>query len=250
MDAEFEKAYEESLNEEQTTEQEVITQEEGTTEQVENIEVQTQEEVQEPTQEEPEKIKIDGLGEFTVDEIKEFRNGYMRQSDYTRKTQEIARQKQEIEALRTQATIQNPAFAGSPIAQRTQTPQTDLETRLIQLEQSVADKELDNMLTDLKTKYPDFDEVKVLNTAYEKGLTDLEFVYKSLREPEQVNVDSLKEQLRQEILNEIQKNKGMTSTIIANGNAPVQNKQVNLSSQELAIATELGLTPDEYLQYK
>lgn len=249
MDAEFEKAYEESLNEENAT-QEVITQEEeGTTEQITNtvVEEETQEENAEPTQTEPQKFNIDGLGEFTAEEIKEFRNGYMRQSDYTRKTQEIARQKQEIETLRTQ--VQNPAYAGSPIAQRTQ-PQSELEARLVQLEQSIADKELDTMIVELKNKYKDFDEVKVLNTAYEKGLTDLEFVYKSLREPTQVNEETLKEQLRQEILNEIQNNKGMTSTIIANGNAPVQNKQVNLSSQELAIATELGLTPDEYIQYK
>lgn len=251
MDNEFMKAYEEEYREEST---EVTTQEEGITE---TEPVTQQEETQvdvvtEPTQETPSKISIDGVGEFTVDEIKEFKNGYMRQSDYTRKTQEIARQRKEIEELKNQSAnpMVNPALVSIPVNQRTPQAPNELEARLIQLEESIADKELDNMITDLKNKYPDFDEVKVLNTAYEKGLTDLEFVYKSLRETQPVDVNSLKEQIRQEVLKEIEQNKLGTTTIIANGNAPVQNKQISLTSQELAIATELGLTPDEYLEYK
>jgi hypothetical protein len=38
---------------------------------------------------------IDGIGKVKVDDIKEWKLGYMRQSDYTRKTQEIARQRNE-----------------------------------------------------------------------------------------------------------------------------------------------------------
>lgn len=250
MDNEFMQAYE---NEYGNEVQEVITQEEGITQidQVAQQEETQVEIVQEPTQEAPGKIMIDGVGEFTVDEIKEFKNGYMRQSDYTRKTQEIARQRKEIEDLRAQAQSPiNPIVNTNPLGKVMPQAPNELEARLIQLEESIADKELDNMITDLKNKYPDFDEVKVLNTAYEKGLTDLEFVYKSLRETQPVDVNSLKEQIRQEVLKEIEQNKLGTTTIIANGNAPVQNKQISLTSQELAIATELGLTPDEYLEYK
>ena len=40
-------------------------------------------------------MHIEGFGDYTVDELKEFKNGYLRQSDYTKKTQELARQREE-----------------------------------------------------------------------------------------------------------------------------------------------------------
>ena len=40
----------------------------------------------------PDTVHIEGFGDYTLDELKEFKNGYLRQSDYTRKTQELARQ--------------------------------------------------------------------------------------------------------------------------------------------------------------
>ena len=230
---EFEQAYQETV-----TETQVAENPQGT----ETSETLAQEISPEQPQE-TQKFYIEGLGELTAEEIKEFKNGYMRQADYTRKTQEVARQRKELEQM------QHIIPSQSPLAQRMQ-PQNDLETRIRQLEENIADRELDQMITSLKQKYPDFDEVQVLNTAYEKGIADLEFVYKSLRETQPVDMHSLKEQLRQEIMSEIQQNKGSTSTIIANGNAPVQNRQTNLSAQELAIANELGLTPEEYLEYK
>ena len=45
---------------------------------------------------EPVKYNIDGVGEFTADEIREMRNSGLRQADYTRKTQELARQREEL----------------------------------------------------------------------------------------------------------------------------------------------------------
>ena len=57
----------------------------------------------EPTdiQAEPEEkdnsVEIEGIGKISVDEIKEWKQGYLRQSDYTRKTQSLASQRQEYE---------------------------------------------------------------------------------------------------------------------------------------------------------
>lgn len=49
----------------------------------------------EETTEEPAKIKV-GDEEYTPEEILEFKKGYMRQSDYTRKTQELAEERKRL----------------------------------------------------------------------------------------------------------------------------------------------------------
>ena len=39
-------------------------------------------------------VEIEGLGKVTFDDIKEWKQGHLRQSDYTKKTQVLAREKQ------------------------------------------------------------------------------------------------------------------------------------------------------------
>jgi len=57
---------------------------------------ETTKEVEKPIVEEKIKVKVDGVEkEVTLEELK---NGYSRQSDYTQKTQELALQKQQVEA--------------------------------------------------------------------------------------------------------------------------------------------------------
>lgn len=66
---------------------------------------QEEEEPQQETQEEPKyKVKVDGQEvEVTQEELL---RGYMRQSDYTRKTQQLAEQRQQIEQLYAQRQVQ------------------------------------------------------------------------------------------------------------------------------------------------
>lgn len=66
---------------------------------------QEEEEPQQETQEEPKyKVKVDGQEvEVTQEELL---RGYMRQSDYTRKTQQLANQRQQIEQLYAQRQVQ------------------------------------------------------------------------------------------------------------------------------------------------
>jgi hypothetical protein len=54
----------------------------------------------EETTEEPVKIKV-GDEEYTPEEILEFKKGYMRQSDYTRKTQELAEERKRLSSKST-----------------------------------------------------------------------------------------------------------------------------------------------------
>lgn len=205
---------------------------------------QIEQPVEEPQQ--PSKINIEGLGEFTAEEIKEFKQGYMRQSDYTRKTQEIAKQRKEIEELRNKNVA--PTQSGNPYAQTQQDP---VMQRIQQLEETLADQELNKTINDLKSKYSDFDEVKVLNEAYERGVTDLEFVYKATREASQPDVATLREQIKAEIMAEINGNKeAVGGSIIGSENTFTPSGEIQLSQAEMAMAKKMGLTPEEYHKYK
>lgn len=233
MDDFFEQALQEELQASETNETEegqITEQADETTEtpaeQVAepSIEVQpTETPIQDTPQTPTGVVKIPEVGEFSVDEIKAWQAHYQQQLKEANVQQHIAQPMQPV----------NP-----------------VEQRIAELEQKLADKELEETLANLKQKYSDFDETTVLKTAYEKGLTDLEFVYKATRAEKQVDINSIKEQLRAEILAEISANKEQTSTIIASNNAPVQSSKVELAPHELAIAEEFGLTPEEYLQYR
>lgn len=233
MDNFFEEAYNEMLN---APEGESL---EGETTQDVNAEmpdvepgtdVPTEEPTVVSTTEEPQQaptgmVTIPEVGEFSVDEIKSWREHF---------------EKREETPVRPQQPIQ-------PVQYENLSP---VEQRLMELEQRLADRELEDALTKLKTKYADFDEQKVLRTAYDKGITDLEMVYKSMREETPVDVEALKRQLRAEIMAELDNNKAETNTLIQTGNAPVQASQVQLTQSELALAEAFGLTPEEYNEYK
>jgi hypothetical protein len=148
------------------------------------------------------KVKVDGAeDDVTVDELIK---GYQRQSDYTRKTQELAQQRQELEAARTlQAALENNPEAtlqflqqhyGVSLAQAQQMaqdavdtvaaedPYADLPPQLrseIQrlrvaadyVEQQRADAELHSTLNSLQASYGDFDSQELVRYAVSNGAT-------------------------------------------------------------------------------
>lgn len=233
MDNFFEEAYNEMLNapegeslEGETTQDvsaEMPDAEQGTDVPTEEPTVVSP--TEEPQQAPTGMVTIPEVGEFSVDEIKSWREHF---------------EKREETPVRPQQPIQ-------PVQYENLSP---VEQRLMELEQRLADRELEDTLTKLKTKYADFDEQKVLRTAYDKGITDLEMVYKSMREETPVDVEALKRQLRAEIMAELDNNKAETNTLIQTGNAPVQASQVQLTQSELALAEAFGLTPEEYNEYR
>lgn len=97
---------EEEVEEEETEEDEVETNEdsedaEEAEEEVEETEETEEEEVEEETEEESKyTVKVNGE-EFEVD-IDELKSGYQRQSDYTRKSQELAEQRKQNEAIQAE----------------------------------------------------------------------------------------------------------------------------------------------------
>lgn len=190
------------------------------------------------------KFNIDGE-EFTIDQIKEWKQNGLRQSDYTKKTQELASQRRELEALNVQIPEQDNSSTIS---------------RLEKIEREIVSKELDLEISNFKVKYPDFDEVKVLTEAERRGVYDLEFVYKALRETDnsssQINIEELKTQAIEEYKNRIatekQANKEATSGSIVSsipGQAIVDYSD-ELNNSEKEYCKKRGWTYQDYVEMK
>lgn len=205
-------------------------------------------------------IEIDGIGKVKVDELKEWKQGYLRQQDYTKKTQAVAREKAEIkDALDVYNYLKNnPAIAqqlasgqvpqnidGTPLA--TMNPVTK---QVADVQRELALMKLDNDLANLKTKYSDFDEVATLTKAEELGVADLEFVWNAIRG---ANVDNLKteieKQVRTTLTEQIKKN-GLDTKTIINTNDTVNKSTINLSQEEMLIAQKMGIDPKMYAENK
>ena len=201
----------------------------------------------EPKATEPEKIQIEGIGEVTLDELK---NGYLRQSDYTKKTQDVSKQRKEAEeALGFYEQVkQNPQIANQLKKQGEIPKSLDPATaKLVDLESKYYDLVLEKEIESLQGKYDDFEVKDVLNTAHEKGITNLEDAYKIVKaskqdstsknsEVEPVDTESLKEQLRKEILQELDE-KNTDTIISSNDNQSVtSSNEPKISEGEKKVA--------------
>lgn len=271
----FEKAFEEEIT------PVIEEQPETTTEQVEESIETPSEAVEEPTMvdepeevqtqaeevEVPSKINIEGIGELDIDEIKQ---GYLRQSDYTQKTQQLAEERKAMGEIQEFYDF----FAMNPHLmerldrvikeENLEVNQVEKEdpnlARIQELEQRIA-------LTELKAKYPDVNEQAIMSKATELGVKDLEFVYKALKadtvteQPvQQVNVEEIKEQLMKELLpslkakalEEAQRELSSTQSIVTGGHdaPPSVSEPVQLHPDEVKVARMMGMTNDEYYKYK
>lgn len=157
-------------------------------------------------------VKVDGLEEYVP--LEEARASYMRQADYTRKTQEVAQQRNElgwasamkaaldqdpqgtIALLQQHYNVSQPAPQAKQAAdpfddwlndnddgwgQKQQDPRVaSLESRLARMEQQAHEAELKNTIMTLQSKYPDFNPTEVVAAAIRSNSTDLESVYKQI----------------------------------------------------------------------
>lgn len=250
----------ELLNGEQTVEDSQVEVNEPTTEEVvvDNDEpVEGEEVVEQPTDD---KVHIEGLGDFTIDELKEFRNGYLRQSDYTRKTQELARQREEAQdALElynylrenpqmVNALMQMDNGANQQVIQRA-TPEASMMQQIIHTQKAM---EIEMKLNELKGKYGnDIDEVALFQKANQLKTNDLEFVYKALQYD---NLLAERQQAEQNAANslqaEIAANKKAVSTIVSPKQGNVVKQSPSLSADEKRVAALMGLSEADYLKWK
>jgi len=210
-----------------------------------------------PTVEEtkPITVEIDGK-EVTIEELK---NGYLRQSDYTRKTQQLANQRKEFEdAIKLYEHLKNNPEIIQQLQQVTSVPRTldPTQAKVIELEQKVYDMMLEREIEILQNKYPDFEVMEVLEMASQKQLTNLEDAYHLVKSSkgdtqQTLDVEKLKEDLRKEILKEIESSVETSSIITPNGGGVVETPDTPILSQsEIKVATSMGMTPVEYAAWR
>jgi hypothetical protein len=223
------------------------------------VEVETVEE--EPKEDKPITVEIDGE-EVTLDEL---RNGYLRQSDYTRKTQELSRQRGEAkEAIemyeylkKNPQVVQQIQNNGGIVPDRVD----PILSKYKELEDKIYDMMLERDIEILQNKYDDFEVRDVLEIASQKGITNLEDAYhlfKASKPQSQetmqqtVDMDKIKEDLRKEILKELSEERDSTQTIIStNSQTPVANVQLpKISKQEVKVANMMGLSEEEYIRWR
>ncbi len=210
-----------------------------------------------PTVEEtkPITVEIDGK-EVTIEELK---NGYLRQSDYTRKTQELSNQRKEVEdAIKLYEHLKNNPEIVQQLQQVTSVPRTldPTQAKVIELEQKMYDMMLEREIETLQRKYPDFEVIEVLEMASQKQLTNLEDAYHLVKSSkggtqQTLDVEKLKEDLRKELLKEIESSVETSSIITPNGGGVVETPDTPILSQsEIRVATSMGMTPVEYAAWR
>ena len=220
-------------------------------------EVQT-DEVEDSSQ--PDTVHIEGFGDYTLDELKEFKNGYLRQSDYTRKTQELARQREEAnDALEVYEYLRNnPHLVNAlmqmdngqvnPVVQKA-TPENAMMQEILHTQKAM---EIEMKLNDLKSKYGnDIDEVALFQKANQLKTEDLEFVYKALQYDNLVaNQAKAAQAAVNNIKAEIDANKAAVSTIISTNQSSVAQPTSTLSEAEKRVAAQMGISEADYLKWK
>lgn len=146
-------------------------------------------------------VKLDGE-EISVP-LSEAIAGYQRQADYTRKTQELAEQRQQLQFAATlQSALERDPSAtidllarhyGISKAEAQQMvddefedldPQEkrirELDQRIAQFEEYQSQQQIEREIAKLQSKYEDFDVTEVINAAMRVGSTDLEGTYKQI----------------------------------------------------------------------
>ena len=108
--------------------------------------------------------------------LEELKNGYLRTSDYTKKTQDVANQRRENEeAIKLMQELKrNPTVAQEMSTKLPNMQQLDpAQAKIMELENKVYDMLLVQEINELKSKYEDFDAKTVLEIANEKKVIQL-----------------------------------------------------------------------------
>lgn len=204
----------------------------------------------------PQTIKI-GEEEVSIEELK---NGYLRQSDYTKKTQEVSKQRKEAqEALDFYNQVKKNPELIENIQSEVEIPSNldPTQKRVNDLESKIYEMMLEKEIETLQNKYEDFEVMEVLELADKKGMTDLEDAYhivkssKAAKTPP-TDLDALREQLKQELLQEIKNENVSTNSIITSGESStsIQEPKATLSAGELKVASMMGMKAEEYIKWR
>lgn len=206
-------------------------------------------------------IKVDGE-ELKVP-LSEALSGYQRQADYTRKTQELSEQRQQVEfAAAIQSALERNPEATIDLLSRhygitrqqaidmvdeTATDEPldpvdqkfrDMERRVASFEEYQSQQQIEREIASLQAKYSDFNVSEVVNTALRLGSTDLEGTYKQLMFDKMMD--------RQRLESEAQKKKQEAEAAVVA--AKRQAAVVSGGSNPSASATSEGSQPITNIQ--
>lgn len=129
----------------------------------------------------------------------------------------------------------------------------ELTKRIQEMESFIEEQRYNEYVNGLKNKYSDFDEDKVLEYAEKHDVLDLEVAYKALKSEsiKEPDVESLRKQIREEILAELKQNSLNTQTIVGtNSQKPIVEEKISLSAREQRIAKAMGMTASEYAKWR
>lgn len=203
---------------------------------------------------------IDGE-QFTIDEIREWRKGNLRQSDYTKKTQELARQRKEAkEALE----VYNYLMSNQELVKKLVEIDTNnpLEANKAKEKLDPIRKELEDVKTQLKIKDIDVELERI--TSKDKLVTDVDLLEIATKQNCDIqtayniwrgnNFDKImaerEKELTKKITENIKKNADVTRTLITPTDKSPEVNTYGLSETELAFAERLEMTAEEYAKYK
>ena len=203
-------------------------------------------------------VDIDGKP-VPIDELKK---GYLRQSDYTRKTQELARERQKAQIAEDfyEKVKSNPELAQRLATDFDLKHVDPVQSEMMELKQNYYDLLLEKKIGELQSSYDDFDPIEVIKVAQEMNLgydnlEDAYHIYKSRSgasaPADTLDVEALKEQIRQELKQELQSEVDTTTIIQSGGqNAPTQENAPKVTRKEIDIARNLRMTVEEYVKWR
>lgn len=200
----------------------------------------------------PSEFEIDGE-RLTAEQIREYKKGYMRQSDYTKKTQAAAQEKREnaearevYDFLRANPEIAKRLAEEAP-EQAAKAP-TMMNPELQDINVKIQTMEIEKSIELLKMKDPEMDEIEVLQIANDLRVS-VDSAYETWRGR---NFDKILEQRlkkqSESITQKIKGNSEKTKSLIT-----PKAKAVGLhglSDAEVSFAAKMDMTPEEYAKWK
>ena len=238
---------------------EVEIEEDVTSEEVSEVEEAIEEQIVEEAPVEvapstPQTFNIGGK-ELTLAEIE---TGYMRQQDYLAKIEEANRLREEnkqalelVDYIKKNPEVAQRLMSEENVPSSISNSINPAMERIEKLEKQLYMKEMDATLNGLKMKYPDFNEIEVLNKAVQLNTRDLEFVYHGMRGANMDNIiaQKVKEQLAQ-ATQEMAKNSQSTRTVVGNAkHSEVATTTHNLTKQQMRVADMMGISYEDYSKY-
>lgn len=204
---------------------------------------------------------VEPLSEFDIDgekvtaeQIREWKRGNMRQSDYTRKTQEIAAIRNEAkEALELYNYLKaNPEIAkklAEESPQQQETVKNIMNPDLQQINIELSTMKIENALRQIMSNDKDVTEVELIEIANKEHVT-IETAYEMWRgrNLDKIIDKRLKEQSLN-ITNKIKNNNNKVKSLVTEKKGD-DNPNFGLSDREVEMAGKLGMTAQEYAEWK